>query len=166
MKKGITVAGTLISDVFYEIDTYPEQGLLTNVRSTKKNIGGSGNIILDLAKMDEELPVKVCAIVGKDGDGDNLLSILEKYPNIKTDAITVEGSSSVTIVMNANDTKQRTFFFVPGASDVFDESYIDWEKVDAKIFHLEYLLLMKKVDAFDPEYGTHGAKLLAKAKER
>ena len=75
-----------------------------------------------------------------------------------------EGESSVTMVMNANDTKQRTFFFVPGASDVFDESKIHWDNIKSRIFHLEYLLLMKRVDANDPEYGTHGARILARAK--
>ena len=63
----------------------------------------------------------------------------------------------MTLVMNAKDTKQRTFFFVPGASDVFDETKIHWENINSRIFHLEYLLLMKKVDAKDAEFGTTGA---------
>jgi sugar/nucleoside kinase (ribokinase family) len=68
--------------------------------------------------------------------------------------------------MNAADTKQRTFFFVPEASDKFGMDYINWDTVDAKIFQLEYLLLMKKVDSADEEYGTHGARILAEAKKR
>lgn len=165
-KDGIAVAGTLIADVFYEIDTYPAQGLLTNIRDMSFNIGGSGNLILDLAKLDDGLPVKVCAIVGNDSSGDLLMETLANYPNVDTESITREGSSSVTHVMNAKDTKQRTFFFHPAASDIFDETYIDWEKIDARIFHLEYLLLMKKVDAPDTEYGTHGARILHDAKQR
>lgn len=165
-KDGIAVAGTLIADVFYEIDTYPAQGLLTNIRGMSFNIGGSGNLILDLAKLDETLPVKICAIVGNDSSGDSLLETLANYPNVDTENITREGNSSVTHVMNAKDTKQRTFFFHPAASDIFDETYIDWDKINARIFHLEYLLLMKKVDAADPEYGTHGARILHDAKQR
>lgn len=165
-KQGIAIAGSLISDVFYQIDTYPDQGLLVNVRNTTHHVGGSGNIILDLAKLDSDLPVKVYAIVGADNNGKHLLSTLSKYKNIDQAGITVEGESSITMVMNASDTKQRTFFFIPGASDVFDESYVNWDNINAKIFHLEYLLLMKKVDSFDPEYGTHGAKMLCKAKQR
>ena len=69
-RKGIVVAGSLIADVFYEIDTYPDQGMLTNIRDTSRNVGGSGNLILDLAKLDEHLPVEVCAIVGCDENGD------------------------------------------------------------------------------------------------
>lgn len=165
-KQGIAIAGSLISDVFYQIDTYPEQGLLVNVRDTAHYVGGSGNLILDLAKLDKDLPVKVYAVVGADDNGKHLISTLSKYDNIDRSGITVDGESSVTIVMNASDTKQRTFFFIPGASDVFDENCVDWENISAKIFHLEYLLLMKKIDAFNEEYGTNGAKMLCKAKEK
>lgn len=165
-KKGITVAGSLIADIFYEIDTYPNQGFLTMVRSTSHSIGGSGNIILDLAKLDENLKVKVCAIVGRDAGGRNIMSVLSQYPNIDTTNVTTEENSSVTLVMNAADTKQRTFFFVPEASDHFSEKYINWDTLDTKIFQLEYLLLMKKVDAYDDEYGTHAARILHEAKKR
>ena len=91
---------------------------------------------------------------------------LLKYPNIDISNLTVEGLSSVTHVMNAQDTKQRTFFYQGGASDIYDESYIDWETLDADIFHLEYLLLMAKVDGPDEEYGTLGARILHDARER
>lgn len=165
-KKGITVAGSLIADVFYKIDTYPNEGLLTKIRETNRHVGGSGNLILDLAKLDSNLPVKVSAIVGQDENGDMLFQKLSKYKNINLRNITREGESSVTLVMNAQDTKQRTFFFLPAASDRFEERYIDWDIVDSKIFHLEYLLLMAKVDAEDEMYGTHGAKILHDAQAR
>ena len=141
-KKGITVAGSLIADIFYEIDTYPSEGFLTKVSGTSMHIGGSGNIILDLAKLDENLTVKVCAIVGKDAGGKNIMSVLSKYPNIDTENVTILENSSVTMVMNAQDTKQRTFFFIPEASDRFCEDYINWDALNTKIFQLEYLLLM------------------------
>lgn len=165
-KRGITIAGTLIADVFYEIDTYPEQGRLTNIRSTEKNVGGTGNMILDFAKMDAALPLNVCAVIGTDENADMLVERLSHYPNINLDAVTRRGISAVTLVMNARDSKQRTFFFLPESCDEFDENDIDWELTDAKIFHLEYLLSMKKVDAPDEKFGTHGAKILHDAKQR
>lgn len=165
-KRGIIVAGSLIADVHYEIDTYPEQGNLSTVRSTTGAIGGSGNLILDLAKLDPELPVQVSALVGRDANGEMLMQTLGKYPNIDTSAIATGGNSSVTLVMNASDTKQRTFFFLPEASDLYDESHIQWEKLHGAIFHLEYLLLMKNVDSPDPVYGTHGARILHDAQAR
>ncbi len=165
-KKGIVIAGTLIADTFYKIDTYPGQGLLTNIREVSQDIGGSGNIIIDLAKLDETLQVTVSAIVGEDKAGRMLCDKLSKYPNINIENVVRKGSSSETLVMDAQDTKQRTFFFRPAASDDFDESYIDWEKMKGDIFHLEYLLLMARVDAPDEEFGTHGARILHDARKR
>jgi sugar/nucleoside kinase (ribokinase family) len=165
-RQGITIAGSLIADVFYGVDSYPDQGCLSTVRETSRSIGGTGNIILDLAKMDSELTVKVCALIGQDAEGDALKEMLSKYKNVDTELMRVHGQTSTTLVMNAADTKQRTFFFIPAASDAFHEEYIDWGKVQSKIFHLEYLLLMKRVDAPDPVYGTHGAKILYEAKKR
>lgn len=165
-KQGITIAGTLIADVFHELDSYPQQGYLSTVRNISHNIGGTGNIILDLAKLDKNLTVNVCALVGNDEAGNALRDVLAQYPNVNTQPITIEGKTSTTLVMNAVDTKQRTFFFIPAASDAFCEKYIDWNKVDAKIFHLEYLLLMKQVDSPDSEFGTHAAKILYEAKKR
>lgn len=165
-KQGITVAGSLIVDISYQIDTYPKPGMLTNIRDIKYNIGGSGNLILDLAKTDPKLPVKVSGIVGCEETGQMILDVFADYKNIDTSNVTRRGISSVTHVMNAEDTKQRTFFFYPCASDVYNESCIDWEAVDARIFHLEYLLLMKEIDEFHPKYGTNGAKILHDAQQR
>ena len=165
-KKGITVAGSLVVDNYFLIETYPEQGKLVNIQSEKMDIGGSGNLILDLAKLDSSLKVKVSAIIGKDNYGKFIKETLDKYPNVLQENITEEGNTSVTMVMNAQDNQQRTFFYLPASTDLYDESYIDWDLVDADIFHLEYLLLMEKIDATDPVYGTHGAKILHDAKER
>ncbi len=165
-KQGIAVAGSLIADISYQIDTYPQQGLLTNIRGIKNNVGGSGNLILDLAKIDSDLPVRVSGIIGQDDAGQMIWNVLSKYKNIDVGNITRQGISSVTHVMNAQDTKQRTFFFMPGASDVYDESYIDWDVIDARIFHLEYLLLMAQIDAPNAVYGTNGAKILHDARQR
>lgn len=165
-RNGICVAGSLIADRFYGVESYPREGFLSTIRDSSMHIGGTGNLILDLAKLDPDLMVKVCAVVGRDDSGAALLAALGQYPNIDTDAISRDGESSITLVINAADTKQRTFFFLPGASDVFDESRIPWERIDARIFHLEYLLLMKRVDAPDAEFGTHGARILCHARER
>ena len=165
-KKGIAVAGSMNADIFYEIDTYPEESCLTKIRNVVNNVGGSGNLIIDLAKLDPKMAVKVSTIIGEGSNGRMILGELDKYPNIDQRNITKEGKSSVTLVMNAQDTKQRTFFFLPAASDIYEEKYIDWEAVDADIFHLEYLLLMAKVDSFDSEFGTHGARILHEARAR
>lgn len=159
------IAGSLIADVFYTVDTYPDQGMLTKIRDNDWNIGGTGNIILDLAKLDSSLPIYVSAIVGDDDNGRMLEKTLKAYPNIRLDHLRRDGQTSITIVMNAEDTKQRTFFFQSGGSSLYGEEYIDWDHLDVDIFHLEYLLLLDKVDAPDPEYVTHGARILHKAQQ-
>lgn len=165
-KTGIAVAGSLIADTFYKIDTYPKQGLLTNIRDTVSHVGGTGNLILDLAKLDADLPVKVSAVIGEGSNGRMIKRKLGEFQNIDLRNVTQKGRSSTTLVMDALDTRQRTFFFQAAASDIYEEKYIDWEIIDAKIFHLEYLLLMKKVDAWDSEFGTHGARILHDARAR
>lgn len=165
-RKGIAVAGSLMADTFYKIDTYPREGRLAHIWETENHIGGSGNLILDLAKLDPNLRVEVSALIGKDDRGEYLVKKLKQYPNIQTDNLKRDGVTSLTLVMNAQDTKQRTFFFMPVSSDQFDLSCIDWDKLNASIFHLEYLLGLKKVDDFDPVYGTHGAKILYEARKR
>lgn len=166
MGKGITVAGSLIADNYYLIDSYPEQGKLTNIRATDRAVGGTGNLIMDLAKLDADLPVKVSAMIGEDGNGSFIKKTLSKYPNIQLENVVENGETSMTMVMDAQDNHQRTFFYLPAASDAYDESVIDWEQVDADIFHLEYILLMKKIDEPDAEYGTHGARILYQARKR
>lgn len=164
--KGITVAGSLIVDVYYLTDSYPDIGRLTYVREVTKGVGGSGNLILDLAKLDSGLSVKVSALIGNDSNGAFAKQILGRYENIDLSNISQSGETSMTLVIEPEDSRQRTFFYLPAASDVYDESYINWEALDADIFHLEYLLLMKQVDAPDEKYGTHAAKILREAKIR
>lgn len=164
--KGIAVAGTLIADTFYKVDTYPDQGNLTNIRDVVSYAGGTGNMLIDLAKMDSTIPLKASSIIGEGSNGRMLRRALEAYPNIDTRNITEKGRSAATMVMDAQDTEQRTFFFQPAASDIYEEKYIDWDVMDADIFHLEYLLLMAKVDSPDSEFGTHGARILHDARER
>lgn len=166
MDRGITVAGSLIMDQHYMINSYPEQGKLTNIRGTDRAVGGTGNLIMDLAKLDAKMPVKVSAILGTGGNGRFVKKTLSEYPNINLDNIVEQGDTPMTIVMNALDNNQRTFFYLPAGCDEYGEDYIDWDKVKADIFHLEYLLLIKKIDEPDAEYGTHAARILHHAKER
>ncbi len=165
-KTGIAVAGSLVADLTCEIDTYPRQGFLTNIRATHSAVGGTGNLILDLARLDHALPVQVSGLVGEDASGDMILRTLSQYPNIDVRNVTRQGTSSVDYVMEPRDTKQRTFFYQSGANDVYDGSYIAWDLLHSRIFHLEYLLLMPRIDAPDGEYGTHGARILHEARSR
>lgn len=67
--------------------------------------------------------------------------------------------------MTEKESKQRTFFFDPGTSLEFNEKQIDFKKIKADIFHLEYLLLLGTLDQPDEDYGTKAAKVLATAQK-
>ena len=66
--------------------------------------------------------------------------------------------------MTEREGGRRTFFHNRGANATWDGSEIDFSTSSAKIFHLGYLLLLDAIDQSEPEYGTVGAALLAKAK--
>lgn len=164
--KGITYAGSLVADTFHQIEYFPVEGMQTHILETKHFVGGIGNNISQLAHIDHEIPIHVSAIAGLDEGGDRSVSMLSAYPNVDLSGLTREGASSATLVMNSLASKQRTFFSHPASSRVFDESYVHWDKVDCDIFHLEYLLGLARLDADDPEYGTHAARLLHEARSR
>ena len=66
--------------------------------------------------------------------------------------------------MTEREGGRRTFFHNRGANATWDGSEIDFTSSSAKIFHLGYLLLLDAIDQEEPEHGTVGAALLAKAR--
>ncbi|MCD8096923.1 MAG: carbohydrate kinase family protein [Lachnospiraceae bacterium] len=167
MKDGIILAGNMIVDVTYPIERYPGESELTTVMGrARRSIGGLVcNVITDLAKMDSELPLQAIGMVGNDAEGDLMLEELGKMPNINLDQVRQTGDSSITIVMNSMENKKRTFFQYRGNNSYFDESCIDWEKLQGDILHVGYILLLDALDQEDAEYGTKMARLLKHAQD-
>ena len=168
MKKGICIAGNLIVDITYPIERWPRESELTTVtEGITRSVGGAVcNDIVDLAKLDPELPLEALGVIGKDSEGDFILEELGKYKNIDLSKLKYEGKTSFTAVMSNNESKARTFFQYRGANALFDESCINWDNLNSEIFHIGYILLLDALDAEDPEYGTKMAKLLAEAQRR
>ena len=164
-KKGITVAGNLIADVVYTIDAYPKKGNLTWMNNPVSHTGGINNLIIDLARLDQKIPIKVSGIIGDDENGQLIVDTLKKYSNIDTQGVVKGERTAVTFAMTEKESKQRTFFFDPGTTLEYNESQIDYEKMKSEIFHLEYLLLLGTLDQPDQEYGTKAAKVLATAQK-
>jgi sugar/nucleoside kinase (ribokinase family) len=168
MKKGIAFAGNLIVDYVKIIDYYPVTGMLANIRKVSKCIGGSAaNTSVDIAQMDCSIPVKCIGMVGNDVNGQYIISVLQKY-GIDTSYIKVHEKleTSFTDVMTVKDTGERTFFHARGANAKFSFEHIDFDNINADIFHIGYALLLDSFDAEDKEYGTVMAKTLAKVKEK
>lgn len=166
-RKGICVAGNMIVDMTYPVDVMPKSGELVSI--TDKPIyttgGALNNVIVDLARLDPDLPLKAVGRIGTDTQGEIIKKYLAEYPNIDTSAVREEGITSFTLVISENISHQRSFFVYGGASDVFSEADFDWDSIDSEILHIGYILLLKALDEKDSEYGTKMARLLADAKK-
>ena len=168
MRKGICVAGNLIVDITYPIERWPRQSELTTITDgITRSVGGAVcNVITDLAKLDETLPLSALGVIGEDAEGEFILEQLGRHENIHLSLLGRKGTTSFTAVMSDNRTKARTFFQYRGANALFDESFIDWDRIDAEILHVGYILLLDALDQADGEYGTKMARLLAEAQSR
>lgn len=166
--KGICVAGNLIVDITYPIEHWPKESELTTItEGITQSVGGAVcNDIVDLAKLDPTMPLQALGLIGEDAEGQFILDELGKHKNIDLSLLKRKGRTSFTAVMSDNETKNRTFFHYRGTNALFSEEYIDWDRLDADIFHIGYILLLDALDAEDPEYGTKMAKVLAQAQKR
>ena len=167
MGKGICVAGNMIVDIIYPVANWPKRGELVHIlEGVSHSTGGVVcNVIVDLAKLDPELPLSALGRIGDDAEGDLILRRLGEHKNIDTSRIVRDGLSAFTFVMNDRQSGERTFFTYPAANDQFDESDIDWNGIDCNIFHIGYILLLNALDQHDDEYGTKMARLLYHAQQ-
>ena len=167
-KKGIAVAGNMIVDMLYPIDGFPKPGELTTITAdaTRSTGGCLCNDILDLAALDPELPLAALGRVGEDEAGDFVLEKLRERPNISLAQIRRQGTTSYTLVMADEVSKQRSFYQCRGANADFCEADIDWDRLDVDMLHIGYILLLDALDAPDGEYGTKMARLLHSARQR
>ncbi len=159
-KTGIAIAGTILLDKINQISAYPASGELTKILSVSRAVGGCvPNTGIDIKRVDPTIPVKAVGKIGNDGDGDFLLKALEE--NGVDTSLMVKGElpTSFTDVMSIVG-GQRTFFTYPGACADFGFDDVDFDKLDAKMLHLGYFLLLDKVD------GGDGEKILKAAQER
>ncbi|HHY81587.1 MAG TPA: carbohydrate kinase family protein [Clostridiales bacterium] len=168
MKKGICCAGNMIVDITYPIETWPRQNELTHITEgiTRSTGGSVCNTVMDLAKLDPNMHLIASGIAGHDAEGEFILQELGKYPNIDLSMVKRTGSTSFTVVMSNNQTKERTFFQYAGANAYYGEEHIDWDRLDVNILHIGYILLLPHLDEEDAEYGTRMARLLCRAQNQ
>ncbi|MBO4468286.1 MAG: carbohydrate kinase family protein, partial [Clostridia bacterium] len=159
-KKGIAVVGSILVDEINAVSKYPSEGELTRITAVKKAVGGCvPNVAVDLKKISPQLNVFAVGKVGNDENGQYVSNVLDAN-GVNTDMITVsDEKTSFTQVISVSG-GQRTFFTYPGASADFGNDDIDYENLEADIFHLGYFLLLQKIDEGD------GLKILKKIKEK
>lgn len=167
MAKGICVAGNMIVDIIYPTKGWPEQGQLVHILDgiSRATGGAVCNTIMDLAKLDKDMPLYAMGRVGKDAEGDLILEKLKEFSNIDVQNVIQEGISAITLVLSDVISKERTFFTYLGANAKFDIDDIDWDKLDCDILHIGYILLLNTLDQEDPEFGSRMARLLNTAQQ-
>lgn len=167
MNKGIAVAGNMIVDMLYPISGFPKPGELTTIVKdmTRASGGCLCNDIIDLAVLDPSLQLTALGRVGTDEAGDFLLDNMRTRPNIDLSQIKREGTTSYTLVMADEISKQRSFYQCRGANAAFCEADIDWSRLNVSMLHIGYILLLDTLDAPDEVYGTKMARLLHTAQQ-
>ena len=159
-KTGIAVAGTILVDKLNEIGAYPASGELTKILSVSRAVGGAvPNVGIDIKRVDPTIPVSAIGKIGNDAEGDFLVDTLEANGVDASLLVRGDKPTSFTDVMSIVG-GQRTFFTYPGACADFGVDDIDFDKLDAKMLHLGYFLLLDKVD------GGDGEKILKAAQEK
>lgn len=168
MSKGICVAGNMLVDILYPVNGWPKRGELVHIMDgISRSTGGAAcNVLIDLARIDPELPLLALGRIGCDGEGDLIMEKFHEHDSIDTSHVIREGVSAFTLVMSDLRSKERTFFTHFGANGVFDESDIDWNRIDCDILHIGYILALNALDQADAEYGSKMARLLHDAQLR
>ena len=168
MKKGIAIAGNMIVDMLYPVNGIPNPGELVTITGDMSRASGGClcNDIIDLAVLDPSLPLTALGRIGDDEPGDFVLSKMRQYPNIDLSQVKRGGTTSYTLVMADDVTKQRTFYQCRGANADFCEGDIDWDALEADLLHVGYILLLDTLDEPDEVYGTKMTRLLHTAQQR
>ena len=164
-RTGILAGGNWIVDAVKIIDTWPQQDALANIFSTSKGTGGSPfNVLVDLALMGTPFPLEAVGLVGDDDNGGWILEqCTSRGIAVANLQKTASAPTSYTDVMTVQSTGRRTFFHARGANAQLDSAHFDFTQSNACVFHLGYLLLLDRLDAPHPEYGTVAAEVLARA---
>ena len=160
-RRGITIAGNILCDIVKTIDCYPERGMLENIRSISRAVGGCApNTGIDLAKIDGSIPMSVIGCVGDDEYGRYVISQMQRY-NIDTGKVVVteKAPTSFSDVMSL-PSGDRTFFHARGANALFSPADISIADLQCSMLHIGYILLLDRFDDEDPEYGTVMARFL------
>ena len=164
-RSGILAAGNWIVDKLKVIDAYPQQDALANIVSESIGNGGSPfNVLVDLARLQAPFSLEGIGLVGDDSDGVWIHEQCRKHGIDATRLKVFPGShTSYTDVMTVRSTGRRTFFHQRGANAFLEAGHFDFASSRAKIFHLGYLLLLDRLDAPHPEFGTAAAEILSRA---
>jgi len=161
---GILAGGNFITDYVKMVDAWPEQDTLVSIRSqSMSNGGGPYNILKDLARLDPDLPLEACGLVGEDPNGDWVIADCQAAGiDVAQLHRTSEVATSYTDAITVASTGRRTFFHQRGANALLSPGHFDFTSTRARIFVLGYLMLLDTLDQSDAN-GTSGAASVLRA---
>ncbi len=164
-RRGLLAGGNWIIDQVKMIDVYPQPEQLANIRSQSEGTGGAPyNVSVDLARSGAPFPLFAAGLVGKDSLGEHIRATCRQYKiDVQYLGTTPKAPTSYTDVMTEQGHGRRTFFHARGANALWQGDDLDFKKLNVRIFHLGYLLLLDALDEPDARYGTKAARLLARA---
>ena len=161
--RSVTFAGNVIVDSVKMLPSWPERGMLVNVSSVKRSVGGCvSNTGIDLKRLDPSMEVRAIAKIGGDEPGAFAVGTLSQAGIDTSGVVAVEGAATSAVdCLTLEKTGERTFLCLKGAGALLSPDDFNVDSLDCDIFHLGYLLLLDGMDAPDGEYGTKAACLLA-----
>lgn len=161
-KRGIVLAGNIITDVVKNIPAYPEMGMLTHIGDVSRAVGGSvPNVGISLAKIDRSLPLYAVGAVGTDEYGGFVTEQLKNHGINIDNVVRLDGAPTAFTDVMSIPSGERTFFTKMGACGEFCPEHVDISALPCDIMHIAYIFLLEKFDAADPEYGTVMARFLS-----
>jgi len=166
-RKGITIAGNILTDIVKQIDCYPKLGMLANVTDISQAVGGCApNTAIDIAKIDPSIPLSVIGKIGDDEYGRFVVSQMSRYGiDCGKISISPDKPTSFSDVMSM-PSGERTFFHARGSNADFSPDDVDISGITSEILHIGYILLLDTFDMEDKEYGTVMARFLHDVQER
>lgn len=167
IRKGIIAGGNWIVDYVKMIDVYPGEEALANIHSVNTSNGGAPYSVLKaIAKLGKDIPLEGIGRVGEDESGQYILDECIRF-GISTEQLKAipDSNTSYTDVMTVTKNGKRTFFHFRGVNSDLCLADFNFEKTNAFIFHLGYLLLLDCLDLLDENGVSEGAKVLASARK-
>jgi sugar/nucleoside kinase (ribokinase family) len=166
MRAGILAGGNWIVDHVKILNTWPTQDSLATILSESASNGGAPyNVLKDLARLGAPFPLSGVGLIGADAFGDRILDDCRAHQIDVTQLHrTSEQPTSYCDVMTVQTTGRRTFFHRRGANALLGPEHFDFERSTARLFHLGYLLLLDRLDAFDADGTTGATQVLRKAR--
>ena len=165
-RKGIALAGNILTDNVKMIGVYPEKGMLVTIEDENLAVGGCvPNTGIDIAKLDPEMKIWALGRVGNDYKGEYVVNEMKKV-GINTDGIIVSETAptSYSDVMTVIGTGARTFFHNRGANKEFCPEDIDISKLECKMLHIGYIMLLDQFDKLNEDGTTPMSKFLEKVR--